>query len=229
MEKITEKMSAREFVWVHRLRQRIALEQIVLTIGNRKEKDRAKQFLDAMKQACPELLEDVEQYTLDLFDDSNKETLELFDEREYIPAKGRKTALKLPQDILWEERVIRRAVREYNYLFHPCEKTFQDAMKGLRYLHSLHPALFARARDRAIEQREQILSFEIYCKCNCISPQNCQPAESFNDTGQGRFEMTVKRIAKARSQSAIFEEGSSQEEWQFFLDRLNEVAPELFV
>ena len=47
MTKSTEKLTAREFVWVHRIRQRIAFERIILTVGNPNEKLRAKQFLEA--------------------------------------------------------------------------------------------------------------------------------------------------------------------------------------
>lgn len=226
MTKPAEKLTAREFVWVHRIRQRMALERIILSIGNPKEKYKAKQFLEAMEQAYPELLEDIDLLTAEFLEDTNQLTPELFDDSEYSKAKGRKTALKLPQDILWEEKIIRRAVREYRDLFHPCENFFNNAMKGLQYLGNLHPELFVRARDQAIMQREQILTFEIYCKCDCTDPENRQPADSFKFTSRGRFENVSKRITSAR-QTPEGTVDKSNVDWQFFLDRIGEIAPEL--
>ncbi len=226
MTKPTEKLTAREFVWVHRIRQRMALERIILSIGNPKEKYRAKQFLEAMEQAYPEILKDSDQLTPELFEDSDQLTPELFDHSEYSKAKGRKTAFKLPQDILWEEKIIRRAVREYRDLFHPCENFFNNAMKGLQYLNNLHPELFARAREIAVVQRGQILTTEIYCKCDCTTPENRQPADSFKITNQGRFENVSKRITSAR-QTLDGSRKNSLGDWQFFLDRIGEVAPEM--
>jgi hypothetical protein len=226
MTKSTEELTAREFVWVHRIRQRIAFERIILTVGKPDEQLRAKQFLEAMQQAHPRLFEDIDQYTLELIEDEDPYTPELFDDSEYLKAGGRKTALKLPKDILWEERVIKRAAREYRDLFHPCENFFNNAMKGLQYLYNLHPKLFTRAKDQAIEQRDQILSFEIYCQCDCTTPENRQPADLFKCTNQGRFENVSKRIVSARQ--ALEETGDdSQGHWPFFLDRIREVAPEM--
>jgi len=223
MTKPTETLTARESVWTYRIRQKIALERIVLAVGNPKEKYRAKQFLEAMEDAYPELLEDFEQYTFELLDHP---TPELFDESEYSKAKGRKTALKLPKDIIWEEKIIKRAVREYADLFHPCMNIFNNAMQGLQYLSNLHPELFVRARTQAIEQRDQILTIEIYCKCGCTTPENRQPADSFKIANRGRFESVSKRIAYARQ--ATEETGDNlQDDWQFFLDRIREVAPEM--
>ena len=68
MAKSAETLTAHESVWVFRIRQRIALERIILEVGNPKERSRAKQFLEAMEQACPELFEDFEQYDLELVD-----------------------------------------------------------------------------------------------------------------------------------------------------------------
>ena len=223
MKKSAETLTARESVWTYRIRQKIALERIVLTVGNPKEKYRAKQFLEAMEHACPELLEDFEQYTFELIDHPAPE---LFDESEYSKAKGRKTALKLPKDIVWEEKIISRAVREYTDLFHPCMNIFNNAMMGLQYLSNLHPELFVRARTQAIEQRDQILTFEIYCKCGCTTPENRQPADSFKIASRGRFQSISKRIAYARQ--ATEDTGDNlQDDWQFFLDRIREVAPEM--
>ncbi len=226
MLKPTEKLTAREFVWEHRLRQRITFERIILTVGNPKEKYRAKQFLEAMEKANPELLEDIEHHIPELLEDIDNHIPELFDDREYSKAKGRKTALKLPKDILWEDRIIRRAVREYRDIFHPCEIFFNNAMKGLQYLHNLLPELFARARVQAIEQRDQILTFDIYCKCGCTTKEDRQPADSFKITNQGRLKNTSKRITCVR-QALEGSGGNSQSDWQFFLDRINEVAPEM--
>ena len=226
MSKPSEKLTPREFVWEHRIRQRIAFERIILTVGNPKEKSRAEQFLEAMERANPKLLEDVEQYTFDLFYDSNQYTPELFDDTEYSKATGRKTALKMPKDIIWEERIIRRSVREYIDLFHPCENSFKNAMKGLQYLKNLHPELFARARVQVIEQRDQILTSEIYCKCNCTTKQDRQPADSFKIANRGRFKNVSKRITYAK-QTLDSAGNGSQSEWQFFLDRIREVAPEM--
>jgi hypothetical protein len=226
MTKSTEKLTAREFVWVHRIRQRIAFERIILTVGNPNEKLRAKQFLEAIEQANPKLLEDIEQYTLEALDDNDQHTPELFDDSEYSKATGRKTALKLPKDILWEERIIRRAASEYRDLFHPCEKIFDNAMKGLQYLYNLHPKLFVKAKAQAIEQRDQILNFDIYCKCGCTNPENSHPADSFKDTNQGRFESVSKRISFAK-QALEDTCANSQGHWQFFLARVREVAPEM--
>jgi len=223
MTKPTETLTARESVWTYRIRQKIALERIVLTVGNPKEKYRAKQFLEAMEHASPELLEDFEQYTFELLDHP---TPELFDESEYSKAKGRKTALKLPKDIVWEEKIISRAVREYTELFHPCMNIFNNAMKGLQYLSNLHPELFVRARAQAIEQRDQVLTLEIYCKCGCTTPENRQPTDSFKIANQGRFESVSKRIAYAK-QTIEVPDGNSQGAWQFFLDRIREIAPEM--
>lgn len=226
MAKSSEKLTAREFVWEHRIRQRIALERIILTVGSPRERSRARQFLEAMGQANPELLEDIEQYVLDLLYERDQYTPELFDKSEYAKAAGRKTALKLPKDILWEERVIRRAAREYRDLFHPCENHFRNAMKGLQYLHSLHPELFARGRAQVIAQRDQILTFEIYCKCCSTTKQDRQPADSFHRTDSGRFKAVSKRIAQARK-SLVQTGANHQVDWQFFLDRIREVTPEM--
>jgi hypothetical protein len=226
MAKPSERLTAHEFVWVHRIRQRIALEQIILTIGNPKEKNRAKQFLESMEQANPELLEDIDYHMSELLEDIDYHTPELFDDSEYSKAKGRKTALKLPKDILWEDRIVRRAVREYRELFHPCEKIFDNAMKGLQYLNNLHPELFARARVQAIEQRSQTLTFEIFCNCDCTTKEDRQPADSFKIKNRGRFKNTSKRITYAR-QTLENTGNNSQNDWQFFLDRIREVAPEM--
>ncbi len=226
MSKPSERVTAREFIWEHRLRQRITLERIILTVGNPKEKSRAKQFLEAMEKANPKLLEDIDHYIHEFIEDIDHRTPELFDDSEYSKAKGRKTALKLPKDILWEDRIIRRAVREYRDLFHPCETFFNNAMKGLQYLNNLHPELFARAKDQAVEQREQVLTFEIYCKCDCTSSENRQPADSFKLTNRGRFEKVSERITCAK-QALESTDDSSQRDWQFFLDRIREVAPEM--
>jgi len=223
MTKPTETLTARESVWTYRIRQKIALERIVLTVGNPKEKYRAKQFLEAMEHAYPELLEDFEQYTFELLDHP---TPELFDESEYSKAKGRKTALKLPKDIVWEEKIISRAVREYTELFHPCMNIFNNAMQGLQYLSNLHPELFVRARAQAIEQRDQVLSMEIYCKCGCTSPENSQPADSFKIANLGRFEGVSKRIDYAK-QTIEIPGDISHDDCQFFLDRIREIAPEM--
>jgi hypothetical protein len=226
MTKSAETLTAHEFVWVHRIRQRIAFERIILTVGNPKEKLRAKQFLEAMEQANPKLLEDIDHYISELIEDVDHITPELFDDSEYSKAKGRKTALRLPKDIRWEEKVIRRAVKEYRDLFFPCENLFNNAMKGLEYLYNLHPKLFARAKDQAIEQRDQILSFEIYCKCDCTTPENRHPADSFKITNRGRFENVSKRISLARQ--ALEGTGDNRQgHCQFFLDRIREVAPEM--
>ncbi len=226
MSKPSENLTAHEFVWAHRLRQRITLERIILTVGNSKEQRRAKQFLEAMEKANPELFEDIDPYTSELFEDIDHHPPELFDDSEYSKAKGRKTALKLPKDILWEDRIVRRAAREYRELFHPCEEKFNNAMKGLEYLSNLHPHLFARARDQVIEQKDQILSFDIYCKCDCTTPKNRHPADSFIITSRGRFENVSKRISFAK-QSLEDTDDNSQGHWQFFLDRIREVAPEM--
>lgn len=226
MTNTTEKLTAREFVWAHRIRQRIVFEQIILTVGNPKERSRAQQFLEAMEQAYPELLQDIDQYAPEILEDYDSYTPELFDDSEYAEAKGRKTALKLPKDIIWEERVIRRATREFRDLFHPCEHFFNNAMKGLQYLHNLHPQLFARARDQAIEQREEILNFEIDCQCDCTNPENRRHADSFKITNRGRFENVSKRISLAK-QSLEGAGNHVHGHWQFFLDRVRDVAPEM--
>lgn len=223
MTKPVETLTARESVWAYRIRQRIALERLILRLGKPKEKCRAQQFLEAMAQACPELLEDFEQYDLELLD---RHAPELFDESEYSEAKGHKKAFKLPKDIVWEEKTVKRAVRDYVDLFHPCDHAFHNAMIGLRYLSTLHPELFATAREQAIEQRDQILTCEIYCKCGCTTPENRQPAESFKITDRGRFRKVSKRIALA-SQPPDVQRDNSHEDWQFFLDRVREVAPEM--
>ena len=223
MTKPIEKLTAHESVWAYRIRQKIALERIILTIGNPKEKYRAKQFLDAMEQACPELLEDFEQYDLELLDHPAPE---LFEESEYSRARGRKKALKLPKDIAWEEKIIKRAVKDYTDLFHPCDNAFHSAMMGLRYLKTLHPELFATASAQAIEQRDQILTCEIYCKCGCTNPENRQPADSFKIADRGRFGSVSKRISYAMQPPEV-KSDNSHEDWQFFLDRVREVAPEM--
>lgn len=226
MTKSTENLTAREFVWVHRIRQRIAFERIILTVGNPQERARAQQFLAAMEQAHPGLFEDIEQYTLDFYREHNDHPPELFDQSEYSPGKGRKTALKLPRDIRWEERAVRRAAREYRDLFSPCEKHFENAMKGLQYLGKLHPELFARARDLAIEQRDQVLTCELYCKCDCVTTENSRPADSFRLTARGRFEKVAQRISHAK-QALEGPGDKSQDPWLFFLDRIMEIAPEM--
>lgn len=226
MTKATEKLTAHEFVWAHRIRQRIVFEQIILTVGSPRERSRAQQFLEAMEQAYPELLEDIDQYAPEILEEYDASTPELFDECEYSEARGRKTALKLPKDIAWEERVIRRAAREFRDLFHPCENFFNNAMKGLQYLHDLHPQLFARAKEQAIEQREQILSFDIYCQCDCTNPENRSHTDAFKITDHGRFENVSKRISLAKK--SLEDAGDNdQGHWPFFLDRVREIAPEM--
>lgn len=226
MNPSTDKISAREFVWVHRLRQRIILERIVLSIGTPDEQVKAKQFLDGLMDANPELFADLEQYTPDLFDDSETQTPELFDNSEYSEAKGKKTALKLPQDILWEEKTIRRAVREYRDLFHPCEEKFANAMKGLQYLNHLFPDLFERAKEQILAERDQILDFEIYCKCDCASNEDRLPAVSFALVEKGRFRKVSERLAAAQRGDGEATYGRKVN-WDFFLDRIREVAPEM--
>ena len=226
MSKTSEKLTAREFVWEHRIRQRIVFERIILQVGSPREQSRAQQFLEAMAQANPELLEDNEQYALDLYYERHQYTPELFEDKEYSKPRGRQTALKLPRDVAWEERAVHRAAREYMDLFHPCDKHFDNAMKGLLYLKSLHPKLFAKARTQAVAQREQILTFDIYCKCNCASKQERQAAASFQVADRGRFKQVSGRISRAR-QYLAGETESRKGEWQFFLDRIGEVAPEM--
>lgn len=226
MSKPSKKLTAREFVWEHRLRQRIALERIILTVGSPQEKFRAKQFLEEMAKANPKLLENIDPNNPELREEVDQQTPELFDKSEYSKAKGRKSALKFPKDILWEEKAIRRAVREYRELFHPCELTFKNAMMGLQYFQSLHAELFARARAQAVEQRDLILTIELYCKCDCTTKENRQPAEVFEITNRGRFEKVSKRVAVAK-QALGSRDDRSQGDWQFFLDRVREVAPEM--
>lgn len=226
MTRPSDILTAREFVWVHRIRQRIAFERIILTIGNPKDKARAKQFLEAMEQANPELFEDIDRDTPELVEEAHPDIPELFDASEYCEAKVRKTALKMPKEILSEERIVRRAAKEYTDLFHPCANFFNNAMKGLQFLNEINPELFARARDRAIEQREQILTDDIYCKCGCTTPENRQPADSFKITNRGRFENVSRRISEA--QAAIKASDDKQRQfWQFFLDKISEMAPEM--
>jgi hypothetical protein len=179
-----------------------------------------------MEKANPNLLEGIDHYTPEFLEEIDYHAPELFDDSEYSKAKGRKTALKLPKDILWEDRIIRRAVREYRDLFHPCEISFNDAMKGLLYLNNLLPELFARARVQAIEQRDQILTFEIHCKCDCTTNEDRQPADLFKITNRGRFKNVSKRITYAK-QTLKSTGDRSQSDWRFFLDRIREVSPEM--
>lgn len=223
MPRPAENLTARESVWTYRIRQKIALERIILKVGKPREQSRAQRFLQAMEQACPELLEDFEQYDLELLD---QPAPELFDASEYVEAKGRKQAFKLPKDIVWEEKVIRRAVRDYADLFHPCDNAFHSAMMGLRYLSTLHPELFFRARAQALGQRDQILNRDIYCKCGCITAEKRQPAASFTLTDRGRFASVSQRIRHARQAPGLTAD-MSDPDWQFFLDRIKEVAPEM--
>jgi len=225
MTKLSEQLSAREFVWVHRLRQRIILEKIVLSIGTDDEQTKAKQFLEGMEQANPELFADLDRYTPELFDDAEAQTPELFDDCEYSAPKGRKTAFKLPQDILWEEKTIRRAVREYRDLFHPCDEKFANAMKGLQYLEHLFPDLFSRAKDQAVSGRDLIFSFEIFCKCNCASKEEQLAAKPF-DFSAARFRKVMERIAAAQRKDDESTYGRKVN-WTFFLDRVSEMAPEM--
>jgi len=103
---------------------------------------------------------------------------------------------------------------------------FNNAMQGLQYLSNLHPELFVRARAQAIEQRDQVLSMEIYCKCGCTSPENSQPADSFKIANLGRFEGVSKRIDYAK-QTIEIPGDISHDDCQFFLDRIREIAPEM--
>ena len=226
MTTATDKISAREFVWVHRLRQRIILERIVLSIGTPDEQAKAKQFLDGMKQANPELFEGLDHYTPELFDDADAQTPELFDDSEYVAAKGRKTAFKLPSDILWEEKTIRRAVREYRDLFHPCEETFANAMKGLQYLDHLFPDLLLKAKAQAVTQRDKILDFEVDCKCKCASKEEQPAANAFRLASSGRFRKVSERIAAAKKEDDESTYGRKIN-WPFFLERIREIAPEM--
>jgi|GEM_PF-2412164 hypothetical protein len=226
MTKLSETLTAQEYVWAYRLRQRIVLERIVLTVGNPRERRKAKQFLEAMEQANPELFEDIDLQTPELLQDIEPQTPELFDASEYSRARGRKTALKLPKDIMWEDRTIRRAAREYRELFHPCENLFRNALKGLQYLHRLHPELFTRARVLAIEQRNQILTSDIYCQCDCATQEDRQPADSFKISDRGRFRNVSMRITHAM-QATVSSGVNGQIDWQFFLNRIRDVAPEM--
>ncbi|MEJ2471054.1 MAG: hypothetical protein P8Y91_03585 [Desulfuromonadales bacterium] len=226
MPKAMDHLTARESVWVHRIRQRIALERIVLSVGNARERQRAKRFLDAMEEANPELFDGIDEDTFQLLEDLTEPAPELFDSSEYCPAKGRKTALKLPRDILWEERVVRRATREFWDLFHPCDIRFTNAMKGLQYLQTLHPDLFARAREQAFTRREQILTRTLTCPCGCLTSQNRKPAAAFGNIGSGRMEKVAERIrtAKATGEEGV---GRNPAEGRFFLERIGEIAPEM--
>ena len=226
MSKPSGKPTARDFTWEHRLRQRIALERIISTVGSPEEKLQSKKFLEAMEQANPHLLEDVEQYILDFFESSGDDTPELFDEREYLKIKGHKPVFPLPREKFWEEKIIRRAVVDYRNLFHPCDNSFNNAMMGLQYLNTIHPELFARARTKAIEERDQILTVEISCGCNCAPKQDRQPAGSFITADTGRFKNVSQRIRDAKKSA---ESGTNQShiEWQLFLDRMSEIAPEM--
>ncbi len=226
MSTSSEILSARESVWEYRIRQRIVLESIVLAVGNVKEQARAKQFLEAMEQAHPKLFEDIDQLVFEFLNDMDQHDPELFDPSEYAKPKGRKTALKLPRDVVWEEKIISRAAREYTELFHPCDNLFNNAMTGLQYLSKIHPKLFAQARERAIEQKELILTGEIYCKCDCASAEECMPADNFKMTGQGRFAKVSNRITNARK-SLAGGEADSLNDWQFFLNRVTEIAPDM--
>jgi hypothetical protein len=224
MSRLSETLTAQEHVWVYRLRQRIVLERIVLTVGSPREKLKAKQFLDAMEQANPELLKDIDLHAPELLEDDGPLTPELFDESEYSRPRGRMTALKLPKDLIWEDRVIRRAAREYRELFHPCEKLFRNALKGLQYLHRLHPELFTRARVLSVEQRNRILTAELYCPCDCATKEDRQPADSFKTTDRGRFRTVSKRIDAAKHQGSA---DGCKDDGQFFLDRIRDIAPEM--
>jgi hypothetical protein len=197
-----------------------------LSIGTPDEQAKARQFLDGLMDANPELFTDLEKYTPDLFDDAEAETPELFDTSEYSAPKGRKTALKLPQDILWEKKTVRRAVREYRDLFHPCEEKFSNAMKGLQYLNHLFPDLFSRAKEQIVAERDQVLDFEVYCKCDCASKEEHLPAESFSLADKGRFRKVSERIAAANREEDEATYGSKVN-WGFFLERIREVAPEM--
>ena len=226
MSKPSGKPTARDFTWEHRLRQRIALERIISTFGTPEEKLQSKKFLEAMEQANPDLLEDVEQYILDFFENSDDDTPELFDEREYLKIKGHKPVFPLPKEKLWEDKIIRRAVVDYQNLFHPCDNSFHNAVMGLQYLNTIHPELFARARIKAVEQKARILTVEISCDCNCTSKRDRQPAGAFITTDTGRFKNVSQRIRDAKQR---IESGRDQShiEWQFFLDRISEIAPEM--
>lgn len=226
MSKVSENLTANESVWMHRLRQRIILERIVLSVGNVEERAQAKKFLDEMEKANPELFADIEHYTPEFFEDAEPQTPELFDASEYACAKGRKTALKLPQDIEWEEKIIRRAVREYRDLFHPCDVHFDNAMKGLQYLSNLHPELFATAREQAIEERDQVLTFEVDCSCECATDEEQQAADSFEVSDTGRLRAVSKRLQTAQ-QAPEPSDNKSSVNWPFFLDRIREIAPEM--
>lgn len=226
MTEPTDQLTAHESVWEYRIRQRIALERIILTVGNQREKLRARQFLEAMEQAHPGLLEDIDLHTPALLEDIDYQHPELFEDVEYSKATRRKFALKLPTDIQWEERTVRRAVKEYADLFLPCDAHFHDAMKGLQYLYTLHPELFARAREQAVAVRERILDDEIHCKCGCCTADNSRPAAAFAASQSGRFARVTQRIACARSSRAG---GDAALGWDgtFFLDRIGEIAPEM--
>ena len=105
--------------------------------------------------------------------------------------------------------------------------TFKISLENIKIAkNNLLPELFTRARAQAIEQRDQILTFEIYCQCDCTSKEDSQSADSFKVTNQGRFEKVSKRIAYAK-QTLESAGDSDQSDWRFFLDRIREVAPEM--
>jgi hypothetical protein len=227
MSNVSRKISALDTVWEHRLRQRIALEKIVLQAGNPKDRLKAKKFLDSMAKANPQLLENIEQYMLDLIYGPCEQDLELFDVKDYSKAGGLKRAIKLPKDIAWEKRMIKRTVQDYMDLFHPCENKFHDAMIGLQYAQKLHPGLFAEAKNEALEIRNQILACDFECPCHSIEPEESQLAESFAISGTGRFKVISSRIRLAQNlKNANMD---NHMDWSFFLDRINEIAPEMLI
>jgi hypothetical protein len=66
----------------------------------------------------------------------------------------------------------------------------------------------------------------MYCKCDCITPEDSHPADSFKLTDRGRFEAVSKRISFARKalEGAV---DNSRDHWAFFLERVEEIAPEM--
>lgn len=225
MSKISGKLSALDTVWEHRLRQRIALEKIVLTGGNTKDQLKAKKFLDSMAKANPHLFEDIEQYMLDLIYGPHEQDQELFDAKDYTKASGFKRAIRLPKDIAWEKRMIKRTVQDYMDLFHPCDNKFHDAMIGLQYAQKLHPRLFAEAKKQAIEARNQILCCDVNCPCHPLKPEEKKQAESFKSDGSDRFTNVAARLRSARSSCNT--NGNDHMNWNFFLERVKDIAPEM--
>ena len=132
---------------------------------------------------------------------------------------------KMAKESYVKDEAFMKVSKAYKDLFLPCEKKFENAMTFLLSFRQGAPGLMFLASEIVFDQREEILTGSVR-DCSCTTTENIKLAESFKFTTQGRLENVSKRIAQAK---VAVETSGAEDEWfwQFFLDRVREVAPEM--